>query len=281
VKGITRVVAASATMLTAGALSCVYLYARLQPGGGYLTTDSANLATSNRRRMSLRSWLASTTLARQTMRFRMRDGSSIRSRIVDGGGLLSVYVDHDYDVPGVDWPAARTIVDIGAHVGSFTVWAARRSPRARLVAVEPNPETFQLLTQNIRDNGLQDRVITVNSAIAAAPGIGSLELVEHSLGTRLARGTGTGHRVNVQTLAELLADAGLVDVDLLKMDCEGREYEVFEAIGSELLRSVRVLACEYHPEPNRDVEELDRMLHWAGFKVQRPDSRLGVLWATR
>jgi FkbM family methyltransferase len=215
------------------------------------------------------------------MRFRLRGGSVVTCRIVDAGGLLSVNVDRDYEVPGVDWDGLKAIVDIGAHVGTFTVWAAARSPRARILAVEPNPETFAFLEKNIRDNGLQDRVIAVNAAVGAEPGAATLELVEHSLGTRLARGGAGTVAVTVQTVPSLLAGAGMREVDLLKIDCEGMEYEVFEALDSDQLSRLAAIACEYHPEPGHSVADLDALLRTSGFKVQRPDAPLGVLWATR
>ncbi len=274
-------VASSGSVSTAAVLACIYLYAQLQSGGGYIAQQGAGTRGPTRRQRSFRSWLASSALARRSWRFHMRDGSRVRSRIVDGGALLSVHVDGDYDVPGVNWSAAHTIVDIGAHVGSFTVWAALRSPKAQLLAVEPNPETFELLARNIRGNGLDDRVRAVNSALGAEEGIGSLELITHSLGTRLAR-TGSGQvRVRVQTMPGLLAEAGMEHVDVLKIDCEGMEYAVLEAMGPEGLRPIQVLACEYHPQPQHEVEELDALLRSAGFTVQRPNSQLGVLWATR
>ena len=100
----------------------------------------------------------------------MRDGSRLQSRIVDSGGLLSVHVDRDYDVPGIDWTKVRTIVDIGSHVGSLCVWAGLRAPNAQVLAVEPNPETFELLIRNINRNGLQSRVHAINVAVADKPG---------------------------------------------------------------------------------------------------------------
>jgi len=215
------------------------------------------------------------------MLFRMRDGSRIRSRIVDSGGLLSVHIDGDYDVNGFDWSHARTIVDIGAHVGSFTVWAGRRAPKARVLAVEPNPETFELLIENIDRNGLARRVNAVNAALADTDGTVHLELVEHSLGTRIARkGRGTV-QVRARTLEGLLTDAGMKEVDILKVDCEGAEYAVFRTMNPESLSHINTLACEYHPEPGHDVSELDSVLRNAGFQVQRPNTPLGVLWATR
>jgi FkbM family methyltransferase len=200
---------------------------------------------------------------------------------MDSGGLLSVHVDRDYDIPGFDWSKARTIVDLGAHVGSFTVWAARRSPKAQLLAVEPNPETFQLLLRNLHDNGLQDRVNAVNAAVGATAGTASLELMEHSLGTRLARSGEGKITVNVRKFEQLLEVADMSDVDMLKMDCEGMEYDVFEAMSAHQLGLIHAIACEYHPEPHRMVSELDSILREAGFKVQRPNAPLGVIWGTR
>jgi FkbM family methyltransferase len=215
------------------------------------------------------------------MRFHMRDGSRVKCRIVDSGGLLSVHVDRDYEVPGFDWSNARTIVDVGAHVGSFTIWAALRSPSARFLAIEPNPETFLLLSQNISDNSMLNRVSAVNAAAGVHSGLATLELLEHSLGTRISRSGQGIVAVQVQEMQELLAAAGMNQVDLLKMDCEGMEYEILRGMGSDQLRLINAVACEYHPEPGHDVSELDTILRSAGFTVQRPDAPLGVIWASR
>jgi FkbM family methyltransferase len=271
--GFGRVLSSSRSVPTAAVLSAVYLYSRLQAGSGQVLAEADEPST--------RSSLASSRLARRPMKFRLRGGSVVTCRIVDAGGLLSVNVDRDYDVPGVDWDRLKSIVDIGAHVGTFTVWAASRSPRARILSVEPNPETFAFLEKNIRDNGLQDRVVAVNAAVGAEPGAATLELVEHSLGTRLARGGAGTVAVSVQTVPSLLDGAGMRDVDLFKIDCEGMEYDVFEALDSDQLSRLSAVACEYHPEPGHSVTELDELLRKSGFNVQRPDAPLGVLWATR
>jgi FkbM family methyltransferase len=280
--GFTRVVEASGSIPTAAVLTGVRLYARIQSLAGQgLAQPHAQAGAHTLPPRSLRSALVTSRPARHLMRFKMRDGSRVRCRIVDAGGLLSVHVDRDYDVPGVEWSTVRTIVDIGAHVGTFTIWAALRSPQARCLAVEPNPNTFALLVENLRDNGLQDRVTAINAAAGPRSGTGSLELMQHSLGTRLAR-AGTGEvSVYVQTLASLLVDARMDRVDLLKVDCEGMEYQLFGADSAAWLSVVGVLACEYHPEPGHDVSELDTIIRAAGFTVTRPDTPLGVLTAIR
>ena len=274
--GVRKVIASSVGVPSRLVLTSVYLYAMMQPTGGYIRPPAGHSSAD-----SLRSKLASTSLARRTMQFRMRDGSQIRSRIIDSAALLSVHVDGDYDVPGIDWPQVRSIIDIGAHVGAFTVWASMRAPAAHVFAVEPNPVTFELLTENVALNHLQGRVSTSNVALTKKTGPVQLESLEHPLGTRVARGLKSGITVNGLSLGDVLRAAEMPAIDVLKMDCEGMEYDVLADADPALLRPVMALACEFHPEPEHDVSELDISLHKAGFKVQRRDAALGVLWATR
>jgi FkbM family methyltransferase len=282
-RGLAKVIRSSGSLPTAAVLSCVYLYSKLQGTRVHLSSerpDEASL-TGEAQPRSFQRWVVSTELARRRMRFHMRDGSQVKCRIVDSGGLLSVHVDRDYDIPGLNWSKTRTIVDVGAHVGSFTIWAALRSPAAKVLAIEPNPETFQLLLRNLRDNELQNRATAVNFAVGGGSGVAALELIEHSLGTRLAR-SGKGRvTVMVQKLERLIADAGIHTVDLLKIDCEGMEYQVFETMSPDQLRRISSIACEYHPEPGHDISKLDTILSSAGFTLHRPDAPLGIIWATR
>jgi FkbM family methyltransferase len=205
----------------------------------------------------------------------------VRCRIADSGSLLSVHVDRDYDVPGFDWKRARSIVDVGANVGSFTVWAANRAPGARFVAVEPNPRTYGFLRQNVLENGLQDRVKVLNVAVGTEPGWAGLELVDHPLGTRLARNGVGDLAVEVRTIERLLLDAGMRQVDMLKIDCEGMEYDLFKSMEERALRSVRAVACEYHDEPGHDVRELEAALSSSGFAISRSDGSTGIIWGLR
>ena len=283
-KGLLKVVSSAGGPGTAAALSCVYLYTRLQspvPVGTESAEAAPQAAAPAQGVRALLGRLATSGMTRRLVRYRMRDGSRIVCRVMDSGGPLSVHVDGDYDLPGIDWAGVRTILDVGAHVGSFTIWAARRAPGARVLAVEPNPESFALLARNIGENGLRDRVTAVNAAVAGTPGAGMLELVDHSLGTRLARNGQGQVPVRIETVPNLLADAGMESVDLVKIDCEGMEYEVFEGLGPERLRSFGALACEYHPVAGRSVGAIEDSLKEAGFKVSRPDAPLAVLWATR
>src|SRR5437899_1504125 len=87
---------------------------------------------------------------------RTRDGSHIFARVRDMNGPAEVFGFREYDHRWIDWKGLEYILDIGAHVGSFTLWAAALS-HSKILALEPNPATHPLLEANARAHKLQDR----------------------------------------------------------------------------------------------------------------------------
>ena len=75
---------------------------------------------------------------------------------------------------GFELRADDTVVDIGANVGMFVLWAEPQIPRGRLICVEPNPHALKCLRMNIRQNDLRNVIIV---AAAAAKENGTMELV--------------------------------------------------------------------------------------------------------
>ncbi|MDQ6949991.1 MAG: FkbM family methyltransferase, partial [Actinomycetota bacterium] len=67
------------------------------------------------------------------------------------------------------------------------------------------------------------------------------------------------------SLASVLDDTGMADVDVIKMDCEGAEFEIVPSLGGDLLGRVRAIIGEYHPFPGRGPKDLRRELESAGF----------------
>ncbi|HEX6347813.1 MAG TPA: FkbM family methyltransferase [Candidatus Dormibacteraeota bacterium] len=266
-------------------LGLVFMYSRVQAlatnTSAGVTRRSRGVAFASPPGRSFGTLLATSPPAKKEMAFRMADGSQITCRIVDSGSLLSVYVDADYDLPGTDWDSVDTVIDVGAHVGSFTVWVARRAPRARIVAVEPNPQSFHLLERNIRLNGLSDRVRTINAAVGAEAGRVAFESSEHSLGTKMSTQGNGALMADVFRLADLIQESGFNTVDYLKLDTEGMEYQILKHADAGVLRQIRRLTCEYHPVAGESVQALADQLEAAGYSVGRTHGTVGVIWATR
>src|SRR5438093_781838 len=177
-----------------------------------------------------------------------------------------IFVHGSYALP----ERCRTILDCGANVGIFSVWAARRQPHARIVALEPFPATFAALDANIRANGLADRVRCVQVGLAAAPGQRLIRTAGDSPNRQLVLGEtsdSTDQTIAIQCvdLAACLRHHGLEDLDLLKMDIEGSEWEVLLSTPPEVLARIRHIQLEYH-EVNARLGYTPEMLftHLAG-----------------
>jgi FkbM family methyltransferase len=171
-------------------------------------------------------------------------------------------------------PTDRVIVDAGANIGLFSLFACRVARKARILAIEPFPATFDRLVQLIRVNGLSDRVRCVNAALCASDvprvmrGTGPSQM--HFVAP--AESAASGIAVMPTTLPQVL-EMAREPVDLLKMDIEGSEYEVFPATPPDLLRTIRRIVVEYHGSPEPEARDaLFETLRTAGFKV-RSDER--------
>ncbi len=157
-------------------------------------------------------------------------------------GLLDAFV------PKSGW----TVVDIGANIGCYTLWAARHSRRGKIYAFEPVPETFGYLQRNIEANKLGYSEVDIklySYAIADTDDTLSMLITAESTGWNrlisgddLKRETRRVIQVPVKPLDALIPDES---VDCLKVDVEGAELLVFQGASRTLQNSERVI-MEYH-----------------------------------
>lgn len=170
----------------------------------------------------------------------------------------------EYVAPGFEIEAGDRVVDCGANVGAFAVWAARAG--ASVDAYEPHPETFEWLRRNT--DGLEVRCVRA-AVVAVAPAEGGVALEAGSASdTHHAVGDPSGGGRSIEVPAVSLADAIGEGCDLLKIDCEGAEFDLLGATPAEALRRARRIACEVH-DWRGDPGELEGRLGEAGFVVWR------------
>ena len=165
------------------------------------------------------------------------------------------------------------VIDAGAHVGYFTLLAARQvGPHGKVYAFEPNPANYRLLRQNIEFNGY-DNIVATQKAVSKSGGVAQLVLSSRDNGTHslYSQGLPNAEKISVDmiSLDEFLADEGWPKVDLVKMDVEGAELDVLEGMGRLLQMSPDLrLVMEFNPallhnasvEPSKlliEVDELD------------------------
>lgn len=203
----------------------------------------------------------------------LRDGTALRLETFHD--LVTAWIIFFRDEYDVD-PSARVIVDAGANIGAFSLYAARAAPGARIVALEPFPATLARLRETIRANRLEGRVVCRDVALAGASERRRLDddpsLPSQSRGLSASE---TGVVVEALTLGDLLEREGLERVDLLKIDIEGGEHEVFLEAPSAVLARIERVAMEYHP--NASKRPLFARLEAEGLRLVRdvvdaPDS---------
>ena len=164
-------------------------------------------------------------------------------------------------------PHNPTILDIGAHIGLFSLKAMSMYVGATVYAYEPMEDNFELMQRNIHINGLCESVHMFNFGVAGQAGDHELLLsgtsnAEHSIVG--VSGDKSSTKVYCTTLEEILDK--LERVDILKMDIEGAEFEVFNNTPSILLDKVDCIVLEYHRFAG-NVDLLSKILENANFRL--------------
>jgi FkbM family methyltransferase len=163
------------------------------------------------------------------------------------------------------------MVDIGANIGGYTLFAAARTgPKARLLAIEPQPEIFERLVYNIRQNDFS-WVKALNCAVADRDGEITLFVAAKNRGETSMRivnedAAGVQLRVEGRALLSLLEGEAVGHVDVMKLDVEGAEdliLEPFIAAAPEALLP-RLLLMEYSHA--RAQSDLGRLLVARGYR---------------
>jgi FkbM family methyltransferase len=164
--------------------------------------------------------------------------------------ILEIFDYGEYaeiDVRGKD------VVDVGAFVGDSAIYFALRGAR-RVVAVEPHPEAFNEMVENVKLNNLDDRVIMINAGLACEDGWICIEDVDEyqtlSSHHKVSKNGKCLRRVSALTLGNIIRDYGVGDSSVLKMDCEGCEHEVI-LCDYQSVRLFKEIILEYHGNPQQ------------------------------
>lgn len=222
-------------------------------------------------------------LARLPIEVRLRNGFRARCRLDEFWAFVEVFVYREYDALGVRWDEVRTILDVGANVGAATLWFASRAPHAAIVAVEPASAVIPSLIRNVKANGLERRVAVFSVALGGNPGVGRLETNGTSLSATVVADSATGGvRVPVWSLSQVMKEAEIDRIDVLKLDCEGSEFDILLSSDMSLLRLINAIVGEFHPSKDHRRSELEQVLVSAGFECRfRGGEEFGLFSAVR
>lgn len=183
---------------------------------------------------------------------KLSDGSQYVVRgLMDAWIVKETNLDRDYERHGTSIQDGWTIVDIGAGLGDFAIFAARRAPHGCVYAYEPAPDSAELLRRNVALNGIAN-VEVYELAVSDTTGTLTLDISGGvAVQYKTANVNGDGGRVGrvevgCIALADVLADLPGGVCDFLKIDVEGAEYQMLLSLDNNDLQRVRRICLEYH-----------------------------------
>lgn len=200
--------------------------------------------------------------------------------------LYEVFIEDAYRLPwltGGVRPDA-TVLDIGGHIGCFTVAMSAAMPGATIHTYEASPFTHSWLARNVAANGLGDRVHPHHAAVSDHAGDLTFADNAHGSGLNGLTAPADAQQVTVPavTFDEAVRDAG-GRVDVVKMDTEGAEYDIVLPSSPKSWASVQRVAMEYHPVAGHSLAELLAFFDNVGLRVHDRigTGRIGMLWLER
>jgi len=198
--------------------------------------------------------------------------------------LREVLVEEIYKGPlaGVNGKDLR-IVDIGANIGAFMVWANTVFRVREAFCFEPALESFRLLGFNLSQNGCTT-ARTYPFAVGGTPRTAKLALNRNMpAAANIYDGAPDGGQtVAVISFCEWLGKIE-GDFDLLKMDCEGAEWEILRHMDSHQFTRFQTVVIEVHPDPEKQqaIADFKPAMEKFGFETVRWDNKSFGLYVGR
>lgn len=187
----------------------------------------------------------------------------IRGNIFDAGIIREVVIQDYYHIEQIK--RGYTIVDIGGSVGAFSILAAKKAEK--VFVYEPFPDNYSIIKKNISLNKLKN-VIPFRTAVYSKNGKIKLFVEKENLGGHSLYGNSDNFiEIKTTTLKGIFDSNHLDKIDLLKMDCEGAEYDILLNTPKSYLRKINKLYMEHHSVKGHSLEQLKQLLEKNGFRV--------------
>ncbi|TCD10977.1 FkbM family methyltransferase [Oricola cellulosilytica] len=187
-------------------------------------------------------------------------------------------------------PKGNILLEIGANIGTHTVYFGLSEQFERIISVEPDPRNLELLRRNVSDNGLSDIVKVVPCAAGTEKGVLNLNRIDGNHGnSSLLNETLADDSIAVQVepVSGILKSAGIseADLSLVWIDAEGYEPQICRSMINLMRRQVPMMV-EFSPEfygpaGTRDFADMLGDFYETCVMFERAGQRLQTVVRTR
>ena len=155
----------------------------------------------------------------------------------------------------------KTVIDIGACTGDTSIYFALKGAK-KVIAVEPFPKNFQILEKNIQENNFNDFITPILAACSSSKKEILIDPNLHNGMRSILREYSDGIKIPTITIEQIVKEFDLSNA-ILKLDCEGCEYDTILNCSASILQKFTDIQVEYH----KGYKNLEEKFMSVGFEV--------------
>jgi len=187
------------------------------------------------------------------------------------GTIIEVWYEKEYgNLKFLQNKKSSTVIDIGANIGAFTIFVLNKYKDSCVYSYEPESVNFNLLKKNVENNNFSSRVSLNAKAVTGEIGEASISIAGESSGLNSIKIIKEGRRseiVSCVTLEDVFITNKISFCNLLKIDCEGSEYDLLYNTPAKIFEIIEMIILERHQVEGQSYEDLNLYLEDCGFDV--------------
>ena len=208
----------------------------------------------------------------------------LRKNSTDLMALTHVWLIGEYKRKNFEINEGDIIIDVGGHIGLFSLYASQFCKNGQIFTFEPMVENFDLLSENIKLNNL-DNIKIFNLAVSNSNSSVKLYLNRDDAGHSMFSKSSKTITVDSISLQQIFDDNNIENCNFLKLDCEGTEYEILQNLPLSYFNKIEKIVIEYHMADSHPelLENLKKLLISQNYslKTKKLFSDIGFLYALK
>jgi FkbM family methyltransferase len=215
-----------------------------------------------------------------------KNGLKIKLRVhsTDLIAFTHVWIIQEYSRPGFEINDNDTIIEIGAHIGLFSLFAWQYCKNGKIYCFEPVKENYDILLSNLQLNEIKN-ITPINSAVSKEESTVTIFINEDEAGHSMYSPTSKLLQARSTSLKKIFDDYKIEKCDFVKMDCEGAEYEIINSLPLDYFQKIKKIIIEYHFASTKPelLHNLTKKLESLSYKVSTKSlfKDIGFLYCTK